>query len=332
MEGYKKFRKDLESSSKIVLTCHVNPDGDAIGSELALYYALKKMKKNVQIINHSETPYTLAFLDEGKIIQKYNHKIHDEIISNSELMVFLDMNVLNRVVSMVNICKKFKGKTWVVDHHTDAENFAGDYILNTNACATGEIIYDFFKKEKFVELDSQIAIALYTAIMTDTGSFRFDRTTPRIHRIVADLMEFGIRPELIYEQIYDQGEIGRLKLLGYALETLSLNSTKEICHMTISLKALKETGTDEADIEGFVNYTTSVRGVKIGMLFYELPNGFKVSFRSKGNIPVNKLAAEFGGGGHLNASGARIPNGKIKEYLNIIVGAAEKYLTKGERK
>jgi phosphoesterase RecJ-like protein len=330
LEGYKKFKNDLESSSKIILTCHVNPDGDAIGSELALYYTLKKKGKEVQIINHSETPYTLAFLDTEKVIQKYDAKIHDEIISNSDLIVFLDMNVLNRVVSMVDICKKFKGKTWVVDHHTDAENFADGYILNTEACATGEIIYDFFQQEKFAEIDSPIAIALYTAIMTDTGSFRFDRTTPRIHRIIADLMEFGIRPEIIYEQIYDQGEIGRLKLLGYALETLSLNSTKEICYMIINRKALEKTGCDEADIEGFVNYTTSVRGVKMGMLFYELPEGFKVSFRSKGKIPVNKLAAEFGGGGHLNASGARIPKGKIEEYLNKIITSAEKYLTNGE--
>ena len=330
MDGYKKFHSDVEASEKIILTCHVNPDGDAIGSELALYYALKKKGRDVKIINHSATPYTLEFLDEEKVIQKYAPEKHDEIILNSDLIVFLDMNVLSRTVSMENVFRKYNGKKWVIDHHTDAEDFADNYLLNTEACATGEIIYDFIVKENFVEPDKQIAIALYTAIMTDTGSFRFDRTTPRIHRITADLMEFGIRPEIIYEQIYDQGEIGRLKLLGYALESLQLNETQEICYMVISRKALEETKTDEADIEGFVNYTTSVRGVKIGMLFYELKDGFKVSFRSKGTIPVNKLAAEFGGGGHLNASGARFAKGKIKDYLPKILKAAEKYLTKGE--
>ncbi len=326
MKGFEKLKKSLLQSKKIILTSHVNPDGDSIGSELALYFALKKRGKEVKVINHSATPYTLKFLDPAGIIEKYNPQIHDEIILNSDLFLFLDMNVRDRVVSMQEITKKFKGEKWVIDHHTDAEDFADNYILNTEACATGEIIYDFLTEEKFVEIDKQIALPLYTAIMTDTGSFRFDRTTPRIHRVVADLMEFGIEPHFVYEQVYDQGEVGRLKLLGYALETLTLEAEGKICYMVISRKVLKETQTSEADIEGFVNYTMSVRGVKIGMLFYEMENGFKISFRSKGKIPVNKLAAEFGGGGHLNASGARIEGKNLNEYSKQIINSAIKYL------
>ena len=326
MDLFEKLNEDLKKSKSILLTTHVNPDGDAIGSQLALFYMLREMGKEVKMINHSETPYTLAFLDRGKRIEKYVPQRHDEFILNVDLIVFLDLNMPGRVVSMQEICQKSKAKKWVIDHHTEPADFADEYLLTAEACATGEIIYDFWEKEKPVEMNYDIAEALYTAIMTDTGSFRFDRTTPRIHRIIADLMEYGIRPDFVYEQVFDQGEIGRLKLLGSALETLALNSTGEICYMIISRKTLEQTNTDEADIEGFVNYTMSVRGVKVGMLFYELENGFKVSFRSKGNIPVNKIAAEFGGGGHLNAAGCRIDGGDFKTMIDVIIKTAEKYL------
>ncbi len=330
MEAFQQFKEAIEQANRIIITSHVNPDGDAIGSELALYYTLKKLNKEVNVINHSATPYTLIFLDPNKIIEQYDKEKHDEVILKADVIVFLDLNVANRVASMQEIIEKFDGEKWVIDHQTDKEDFADHYIIDTNACATGEIIYNLITEEKLVKIDRSIALPLYTAIMTDTGSFRFDRTTPQIHRIVAELMEFGIQPDFVYEQVYDQGEIGRLKLLGFALETLTLNSTGEICYMTITRKALEETSTNEEDIEGFVNYTMSVRGVKIGMLFFETEEGFKISFRSKGKIPVNKIAAEFGGGGHLNASGARIKGKKLEDYFQKVVQTAEKYLKEGE--
>ena len=162
--------------------------------------------------------------------------------------------------------------------------------------------------------------------MTDTGSFRFDRTTPRLHRITAELLEAGVNPQLVYREIYEQGKQSRIRLLGRALNSIKLNETGELAYMKILNIDLNETGTGEADVDGFVNYCLSIKGVKLGILFFEMDDEVKISFRSAGNIPVNKLAAEFNGGGHINASGARVENAGIDELINKVLKSAEKYL------
>ncbi len=316
----------IRNNDNFVITTHVNPDGDAIGSEMGLYYVLKQQNKNVKIINHSATPYSLQFLDDQNVIEKYFPVTHDEIIKNADVIFFLDLNVLGRVVSMTEVCKASKAKKIVIDHHLDPEEFYDLAFTDKRVSATGEIIYDLIKKTNLAELNFEIAQALYASIMTDTGSFRYDRTTPKVHKIAAEFLSLGVDSEFVADQLFDKGSLGRLKLLGKALTSLSLNNNGQICSMVITKKDLEETKADESDIEGFVNYTLSINGVKIGLLFYELAEGFKISFRSKGNIPVNKLAAEFGGGGHLNAAGARFNGKKMNEYLPRVIERAEEYL------
>ncbi|MEO8399308.1 MAG: DHHA1 domain-containing protein, partial [Ignavibacteriaceae bacterium] len=176
-------------------------------------------------------------------------------------------------------------------------------------------------------LDLETAIPIYAAIMTDTGSFRFERTTPAIHYIAAELLELGVNPSIVFDSIYDQSHFAKIKLLGKTLESLQLfGEKKEIGYMVIPREAFQSTGALESDTDGFVNFSLSVVNVKIGILFIELVNGFKVSFRSKGLIPVNKLAVEFGGGGHSNAAGARFFNKKLSDYVDPILNKAEKYL------
>jgi phosphoesterase RecJ-like protein len=213
-----------------------------------------------------------------------------------------------------------------IDHHQNPENFVQHFFIETQYSSTGEIIYDFLKETGLAKIDKSVAEPLYAAIMTDTGSFRFERTTPKLHRVIADLLETGVSPNYIYDQIYDQSNFGKIKLLGEALSSLQITGGGRIAYMSIDQAALLKTGAEEADVDGFVNYCLSIRGVQVGLLFFEVQDGFKISFRSKGTIPVNKLAQEFGGGGHINASGARMFNANMSEYIPLILKSAEKYL------
>jgi phosphoesterase RecJ-like protein len=162
--------------------------------------------------------------------------------------------------------------------------------------------------------------------MTDTGSFRFERTSPEIHYIAAELISKGVNPTEVYDKIYDQSRFSKIKLLGKAIETLQLHGTKQqVGYMVIKQEDFQTFKAHEHDTDTFVNFSLSVEGVKLGILFIELKEGFKVSLRSKGNIPVNMLAAEFGGGGHINAAGIRIQNGKMDDYIPVILKKSEEY-------
>lgn len=324
--NFTKLYELVENNNTFILTVHINPDADAIGSQVALGKWLQHLGKDVRMINHSETPDSLLFLDEHKDVLQYNREEHDTLIGNADVIVFLDLNVASRVASMQPACLNSKAKKVIIDHHTNPEDFADLSYVFTEYSSTGEIVYDIIKNSDHNKITLEIASALYAAIMTDTGSFHYDRTTPKVHQIAAELLQIGVSPDKIYEEVYETGTLSRLKLLGYALTSMQQNATGEIIYMIITKEDLQRTRTIESDIESFVGYTLSVRGSKIGLLFYELEDGIKVSFRSKGKIPVNKLAEEFGGGGHLNAAGARIAKGKLSSYLEKIITRAEDYL------
>jgi phosphoesterase RecJ-like protein len=329
MKPFELLKNIIEQNKKFLLTTHVNPDADAIGSELAIYFILKQLGKDVRIVNHSSTPYNLEFLDEEKIIERYDEKNHEKILSNSDVIFLLDLNQISRVVRMGNSIRNSNSIKVCIDHHQDPENFYDHFFGGSEYSATGEIIYEFIKQTKIVPLDRKIAYQLYTAIMTDTGSFRFDRTSPKVHRIIAELLEYEIIPMEVYDKVYDQFHFSRIKLLGNALSSLKLDNTKKIAYMILTSDIQKKNNAVEADLDGFVNYCLSIQDVEIGILIYELNGSIKISFRSKGEIPVNKLAGEFGGGGHINASGARLENTTIEDVLDSVLEKAQKYLTKG---
>ena len=320
------LNKIIEDNHTFMITSHVNPDADAIGSELALYYALKELKKEVRVINHSETPYNLEFLDEDNIVEKFDHEKHAKVIEQSEVLFALDLNQSNRLVSMEKHFLASPGIKICIDHHQDKGDFADHFLIDTEVSATGELIYDFVEQSEKIEFNYKMALNIYAAIMTDTGAFKYNRTTPRVHYIAAHLLKLGVDPSYVFDSIYDQSPLGKIKLLGLALESIELNKTNEIAYLTVTGEMLERTGAIESDVDGFVNYCLAVENVKIGLLFFELKDGIKVSFRSKGKIPINKLAAEFDGGGHLNAAGTRLFNCTLKDYQQKILKEAEKYL------
>ncbi len=321
------LEKIIRDNKSFILTTHVNPDADAIGSEVALYFLLKELGKEVYIINHSQTPYNLLFLDPDERIEKYNPAVHKDLFDKADVLVAMDFNRSDRMVSITKAFNSSGKMKICIDHHQDPENFADHYFLDTEYSATGHILFDFIKKTGIIKLTYQIAYPLYAAIMTDTGSFRFERTTPEIHRTAAELIELNVDPSEVFDKIYDQSLFSKIKLLGKALDSLTLyGEKKQIAYMVLTKQLFDETGALESDTDGFVNFSLSVECVKIGLMFIELKQGFKISFRSKGTIPVHKLASEFGGGGHINAAGARIHDGKMSDFIGTVLNKTEEYL------
>lgn len=323
---FTELKSILEKYKTFIITTHVNPDADAIGSELALYFLLRNKNKTVKVINTSDTPEYLTFLDKDSIIEQYSSELHDLEIINAGALIALDLNQISRTGRMISVIEKLNIFKVCIDHHQAPEDFADLLINDITYTATGEIIYDFIEQTFPDDFDINIAENLYAAIMTDTGSFRFERTTSKTHLIAAKLLDMKVNPTEIYNQIYDQNSYSKLRLLGSALSELKIIYDDKLAYMVITQEMLKHFNTKETEVEGFVNYCVSIKGVQIGLLFFELKNGIKISFRSKGNIPVNKLAAEFKGGGHQNAAGTRIFECKLDDYLNEVLSAAKKYL------
>ncbi|MBI9073555.1 MAG: bifunctional oligoribonuclease/PAP phosphatase NrnA [Melioribacteraceae bacterium] len=326
MLNFQKLKEIINNNNSFIITTHVNPDADAIGSALAVYSVIKMFNKEASIINHSNTPENIRFLDKNNVVEVFEFEKHDELINNCDVLITVDINDLKRTVSMLTTLEKFKGIKVCIDHHDYAPGFEDYSFIDISYSSTGAIVYDFIKSLGKVTITKEIAEYIYAAIMTDTGSFRFERTTSGTHKIIADLLDAGVDPKFIYEQIYEQNNFERTKLLGEVLSSLKLNSTNEICYMIISQDMLVRHKTREEDVEGFVNHGLSIKGVNMAILFFELKDGVKISFRSRNSIAVNLLARHFDGGGHFHAAGARLFDVTLEDTINKVLEKAEEYL------
>jgi phosphoesterase RecJ-like protein len=318
----------LKEKESFLITTHVNPDADAIGSEMALYKILQKFGKNIKIINYSETPYYLQFLDDSGIIEKYDETIHSCLFNNVDVIIAVDFNRSDRIVKMQQHFLNSKATKICIDHHQDPEDFCDYFFCSTQFAATGQIIYSFIEQTRIIEIDLSIAIPIYAAIMTDTGSFRFERTNSEIHKIAAKLLEVGVNPTNVYQHIYDESNFGKIKLLGEAINSIKLyGENQELAVMVVHQEALIRNGVIEGDTDGFINLCMTIKGVKIALKFMELNDGFKVSLRSKGEIPVHKFALKYGGGGHTNAAGIRFRNANMSDQMHLIIDSALEFIS-----
>jgi phosphoesterase RecJ-like protein len=312
--------------SRFVLTTHVNPDGDGLGSEVALAEWLIAGGKQATILNHSATPDFYLFLDPHRRIKRFDGEQDAATIAQAEVIVVMDTNQPDRLRSMEHHVLASPAIKVCIDHHLDPHPFAHHYILDDDATSTGEITYRLLKHLDDQPFSPLIAQALYCAIMTDTGSFRYPRVDAEIHRMVAHLIECGADPVTIYQNVYEQWSAGRVQLLGDALASLKTEYNGRLAHITVTQEDLQRTGTTEVDTDNFTVYPMNVAGVVAGILFLEMKDGVKISFRSKGDIPINELAKEFGGNGHKNAAGARLYNCTLEETRRKVLQAAGKYI------
>jgi phosphoesterase RecJ-like protein len=230
------------------------------------------------------------------------------------------------------IIRKSSKKTIYFDHHQNPDDFTDLQIINTEKVAVGEMVFDFLTETQFAPISKQMANAIYTAILSDSGYFRYERTTTHTYNIAGKLLELGVNPKWIFEMLYERNSLTRTKLVGNALISTELHGDGKICSITIRNDILMKLNASDSDVEGITSYSLSIKDVKIGLVFVESENKIKASFRSRGRIPVNKLASEFGGGGHINAAGIQLENINFEEIRNIIINRAIEYLDIEEEK
>lgn len=316
----------LATGMRVCLTTHVNPDGDGLGSEVGLAHLLKGLGVNVVITNPTPTPSRYQFLFEGLPgLDKTGEAVKE--LRRADLIIVLDIADLGRLGMLGDTVKERGVTVGCVDHHiSKGELPPGPRYVDAAAAATGELIREIARANQWT-LSPAAARALYVAIVTDTGGFRFSNTKPSTLRAAADLLECGVDPEAIYVELYSKAPEGRVRLMAEALQTLVVEREAGIAWVTIPPGSLERHRVDPDDLDGVVEYARSIDGVRLGMLFREIAGGrIKVSFRSIGGVDVAKLAGQFGGGGHAKAAGASLP-GALAEVQATVLAAARSYLS-----
>jgi bifunctional oligoribonuclease and PAP phosphatase NrnA len=307
-----KTKELLLASNKIVIVSHRNPDGDAIGSSLGLYHYLSKMGHQVTVIFPNEYPKFLAWMpgvSEAIIFEKDEIKAKN-ILQQAELIFTLDFNALHRLGSVMEITLLACQASYImIDHHQLPDDYANVIFSDTSYGSTCEMIYEFinYLGDRNI-IDKTIATCLYTGIVTDSGSFRFPKTTGNTHRIIAEFIDLGVENTSIHNLLYDNQSISALQLLGRGLQNMVVLPQYQTAYITLSSEELQKFNYQKGDTEGIVNYGLSIEGIHLAAIFIENKdeNIIKISFRSQGSFDVNQFAREhFQGGGHMNAAGGK---------------------------
>lgn len=297
---FERLAKAVTSAQTFVVVAHHNPDGDAVGSSLAMGLLLEALGKDVVVYNRDEIPYNFAFLPGGHL---WTQSLDD--VTQPDMTIMLDCAEPGRVGD------GFPEHGWgrdiaVVDHHkTFDPDFATIYVRDVTAAATGELVYDF--AAHLGASAPGFAENIYCCLMTDTGSFRYSNTSKRTFTIAGELVASGVDPWHMTSNIYESQPLERLELLGEVLKTLRLSTDGRLAFLRVEKEMLARTGASTAMIDGFINYARSIRGVEVATQLKEAGRDlWSVSFRSRGAVDVSQLAAKFGGGGHHNAAGCQM--------------------------
>lgn len=319
------FAELLVPGQRVCLTTHVNPDGDGLGSEVGLLHLLKAQGVEALITNPSPTPPRFHFLFED-VPGADHHREAIKELRRADLIVVLDISDLGRLGNLGETVKQRGVPVACIDHHVSpGELPAGPRYLDPAAAATGELVFEIGRANGW-PLTREAARALYVAIMTDTGSFRFSNTHPRTLRIAAELLETGLDPEQMYLDVYANAPEGRPRLYAEALQTLVVEPEYGLAWVTVPPGALDRLGVSADDLDGVVEFPRSIQGVRMALLFREIGHGrIKVSLRSVGDVDVAAFAHPFGGGGHSKAAGLSV-EGQMADVQARVLEAAREFL------
>lgn len=315
----------LEPGRRVCLTTHVNPDGDGLGSEIGLLHLLRTRGVDAVVTNPTPTPSRFTFLfDEMPGCDRSAHAIKE--LRRAEVIVVLDISDLGRLGMLGDTVRDAGVPVACVDHHvSDGMLPPGPRYLDPTAAATGELIYEIALANGW-PLTPDVGQALYVALLTDTGGFRFSNTRPRTLRVAADLLETGVDAEQIYLDVYAKAPEGRPRLFAEALQTLVVEPQHGLAWVTVPPGAIERLGVTSDDLDGVVEFPRSIEGVRMALLFREAAQGrIKVSLRSVGNVDVAEFAKQFGGGGHRKAAGLSVV-GSMVDVQGTVLEAAREFL------
>ncbi len=311
MDALQYVEKLLATPKKIAIIPHRNPDGDAMGSSLALYQFLRKFDHEAVVIAPNDFPEFLSWLPESdKVLVYENDRAHtSEILNNAEIVFTLDFNALHRTGEMEAVLSKLSAPFIMIDHHQSPDDYAVVKYSNTEIGSTCEMIYNLISKlGKTQFIDIAMATCIYTGIVTDSGSFKYRSVTSETHRIAAALIDIGVDNTYVHCKLFDESSLQRLRILGLAIDSLKVFYNHKTAYMSLSQADLDKFQHQKGDTEGIVNYALSLKGINFAALFTENADEkiIRMSFRSKENFDVNKFAREhFEGGGHMNAAGGK---------------------------
>ncbi len=319
------IKKDVENifwnGNDFLLASHLNPDGDAVGSLLGLGLTLRELGKNVTVTSPHPVPCTFSFLPGYELIQAPGNLNN----LNFDIGVVLDCTEVERTGKETEELLKNCNTLLNIDHHVSNTKFGNLNLVDTDAAATGELIFEILE-DMGVPITPEIATNLYVTIVTDTGSFQHQNTTARCHRNAASLLKLGAAHNRAYQLLYEERSLKSMRLLEKCLRTLSVSDDGLVAWMAVPQKYLIETGCGIEECDELVNYPKSISGVEVGILFKQVSNNeVKVSFRSKNYVDVNNLAASFGGGGHERAAGCTV-RGTLKDVERKVLAATANFL------
>ncbi len=303
-----KVQKELNKAEKIVIVVHVGPDGDAMGSSLALWHYLMTIEKEPVVIVPTAFPNFLKWMPGSENVMVYEEKKEacEQIISNAELIFTLDFNVPNRLAKMETVIMNATAPKILVDHHLHPGDYAKVTISYPEISSTSELIFRLIcRLGDFSKINLACAECIYTGMMTDTGAFTYNSNKPEIYTIINELIKLGVDKDDIYRRVFNNYSADRMRLMGYALyKKMKVYPEYKAALITLSLSELKEFNFQNGDAEGLVNMPLSIDGVLFSVFMREDSDKIKISLRSQGTFPANKVSADlFNGGGHLNAAG-----------------------------
>ena len=321
-EDHQRFANWISDSQRLVLTTHMNPDGDALGSEIGLALFLEQLGHHVTLLNADPTPDSLAFLLDGRpapiVFEETDGRRR---LANADRVILLDNSAPDRLGCMERAMVEVASKTCCIDHHPTRGMPWSERVLDVSASATSEIVYDLVTGRGWIP-DRVAARALYVGIATDTGFFRFNSTTANAHRIVSALLDLGVETADCYRRLYERNSLAFTRLLGQALSDIQLDGAGAVASVRLTQALLNDLEAQNEDVSEIANVLLAMDGVRIALLFRELREGsVKVSLRSKGPLDVHALAVRYGGGGHRNASGI-VALGSIADVAAEVVSRA----------
>ena len=316
------LKRLINASSHILLTTHQNPDGDGLGSQIAMYYHIKSLKIDCRIINISKLPEKYHFLDVDKIILSHKEYIKNINLKTIDLFIIVDANTTSRIgASLQNLSLKAQNLLFI-DHHPCPKEIAALHCIDTNSAATGELVTGLIESLN-IKLDIKMSVPLYCSLLVDTSSFRYPTVTENTHQTASKLIAAGVSACDTYQSIYGHKDISYFHLVGKVLTNSKYNKSKNIAYITVSIKDLERYKVDVEDTHGLVNYLLTLEGVQVVCMFREVSKtSTKVSLRSMGYVDVGIMAQALGGGGH-NYSAATILESSLKNTVDNVISKLE---------
>lgn len=319
----------IDRSKNIVLTAHKSPDGDSIGSSMAMYQYLKTLDKKVLVCHPDPCPNYLTWVENVGEILNYEEQAEQvaKALSEAELIFALDYNHPSRIGDMTPLLADSKEKLVMIDHHLNPADFVSLAYSKPETCSTAELVYELIHADSRVEMNERIGTPIYLGLLTDSGSFRFNSVVARTHEIVADLLNSGVNHTRIHESVFDQNSINQIRLKSYALnQKLELLHDNQVALISLTEEELNNFNYQKGDTEGLVNTGLSIKGIRMSILLQQKGDAIKMSMRSKKEVYVNQLAADhFDGGGHAYASGG-ISHDTMENTLNKLRSVVANYL------